>query len=32
MLGIKIGLGVEPGVSSRGYVWPLLLACVRRFF
>jgi hypothetical protein len=32
MLGIKIQPGVEPGVSPRSDVGPLLLADVRRFF
>jgi hypothetical protein len=32
VLGIKIRLGVEPSLSPRGDVGPLLLARVRCFF
>jgi hypothetical protein len=32
MFGVKIGLGVEPGLTPHGNVVPLLLVRVRRFF
>jgi len=32
LLGIEIGLGVEPGLAAEDYIGPLLLGGVRGFF
>ncbi len=32
LFGIKIGLGVEPGLAAEGDIRPLLFGGVRRFF